>query len=112
MVKDKRINDEYDRYVSYVVDSEDWEGLEGMAWDDVSGKILDQDMVKAARKEEIEEYHKHEVYTKTEIGECWKETGKAPIKVKWIDINKGGAENPEYRSRLVAKEIKRDMRDE
>ena len=55
------------------------------------------------RKEEIDEFHKHEVYTKTELSECWKETGKAPVKVRWIDINKGDSENPDYRSRLVAK---------
>ena len=30
--------------------------------------------------------------------------------MRWIDINKGDKTNPEYRSRLVAKEIKRDSR--
>ena len=34
-------------------------------------------------------------------------TGKAPIGCRWIDINKGDDEKPEYRSRLVAKEINR-----
>ena len=28
----------------------------------------------------------------------------------WIDINKGDSKSPEYRGRLVAKEIKRDTR--
>ena len=88
------------------------EGIEGTAWDDVSGKVLDKEMVHQARKEEIDEFHKHEVYTQTELAECWKETGKAPVKVRWIDINKGDSENPDYRSRLVAKEIKKDNRDD
>ena len=35
-----------------------------------------------------------------------------PIDVKWIDINKGDLKNPEYRSRLIAKEIKKDSRDD
>ena len=35
-------------------------------------------------------------------------SGKQPIGVRWIDINKGDEVNPEYRSRLVAQEIKRD----
>ena len=39
-------------------------------------------------------------------------TGKAPIKVRWLDINKGDKEMPEYRPRLVAKEIKRDSRED
>ena len=32
-------------------------------------------------------------------------TGKKPIGVRWVDINKGDDQNPDYRSRLVAKEI-------
>ena len=32
--------------------------------------------------------------------------------MKWVDINKGDEVNKEYRSRLVAKEIKRDRRDD
>ena len=39
-------------------------------------------------------------------------TGKGPIGSRWIDINKGDDENPEYRSRLVAKEINRSPSDE
>ena len=34
-------------------------------------------------------------------------TGRAPIAVKWVDVNKGDDEEPEYRCRLVAKDIKR-----
>ena len=52
------------------------------------------------------------MYTKVAASDCWKETGKAPVQVRWIDINKGDAENPDYRSRLVAKDIKRDKRDD
>ena len=35
---------------------------------------------------------------------------KKPTQVKWLDISKGDEENFEYRSRLVAKEIKTDNR--
>ena len=45
------------------------------------------------------------VYEKVNIDEARKYTGKNPIGVKWIDINKGDERDPEYRSRLVAKEI-------
>ena len=84
------INNETYRYVSYVVEDNQWEGTEGTAWDDVSGKVIDKGMVEKAGKEEIEEFHTHGVYTKTELSECIKETGKAPAKVRWIDINKRG----------------------
>ena len=40
------------------------------------------------------------------------ETGKAPIGVKWVDTNKGDKERPEFRCRLVAKEIKKDKRED
>ena len=33
--------------------------------------------------------------------------GKAPISVKWVDVNKGDDLNPSYRSRLVAREMRR-----
>ncbi len=74
-------------------------------WDDLSGKELDPTLAKEARKEELEEYKKHGVYEKVDIEECWDATGKAPIGVRWVDVNKGDEIHPEVRSRLVAKEI-------
>ena len=32
--------------------------------------------------------------------------GKPPISVRWVEVNKGDDENPNYRSRLVAREIR------
>ena len=39
-------------------------------------------------------------------------TGKGPIQVRWVDINKGDDAHPNYRSRLVAKEFKNGVRPE
>ena len=47
-----------------------------------------------------------EVYEKVPIEECWRETGKAPIAVRWVDINKGDDDNPEIRCRWVGREFK------
>ena len=80
--------------------------------DDVTGEILDWDGVVQARAEEIKEFRKHGVHHKVPIKECYDETEKAPIGVRWVDINKGDLLNPDYRSRLVAKEIKRDKRED
>ena len=82
------------------------------AWDDVSNSSLDPEMVKAARKEELEEYRKYGVYKKVPIERAWKEIGRGPIGVRWVDINKGDEVHPEYRSRLVAQEIKTDKRED
>jgi hypothetical protein len=83
---------------------------EWVFYDDVTGETLDWEGVIKAREEEIEEFCKHGVYHKVPITKCYEATGKAPIGVRWIDINKGDKGTPEYRSRLVAKEIKRDSR--
>ncbi len=36
----------------------------------------------------METFKKHGLYEKVPIEECWKETGKAPVGVKWVDTNK------------------------
>ena len=89
--------------------SEDRQAAEQF-WDDISGKKLDNRLVRKAREEEMKEICKHHVYEKVDIQECWDNTGKEPIGTRWVDVNKGDDVNPEYRSRLVAQEIKTDKR--
>ena len=50
--------------------------------------------------------HKQQIYKNFPISECEQE-GKIPITMKWIDRNKGDLERPNYRSRLVCREVKR-----
>ena len=50
------------------------------------------------------------VYTKVPIEQCWERTGKKPIGVRWVIVNKGDDESPNIRARLVGKEIKTDNR--
>ncbi len=69
-------------------------------------------MVIKERMEEIAEFRKHNVYTKVPVQVCRDRTGKGPIGVRWVDVNKGDKQNPEYRSRLVAKEIRREKRED
>ena len=85
---------------------------DGEFWDEVSGKRLNKGEAIMARLEEIKQIHNHQVYEKVPVEECWQSTGKGPLKVRWIDINKGDEVNREYRSRLVAKEIKTDKRED
>ena len=49
---------------------------------------------------------------KVNVAECYDRTGKPPIGTKWVDVNKGDAIHPEYRSRLVAQEINTNMRED
>ena len=42
--------------------------------------------------------------------DCWNKTGKTPVGVRWVIVNKGDEANTDYRARLVAKELKIDER--
>jgi hypothetical protein len=80
----------------------EWMTYDGEFVDNISGEAIPKDLVVAGRKLEMEFFHKEEVYTKRPISECWQRTGKAPIRTKWIDRNKGDKSNPDIRCRLVA----------
>ena len=75
--------------------------------DDVSGQMLDKSMATKARRLEIEYFKQMGVYTKVKR-EKWMKV----ISTRWLDINKGDLEHPDYRARLVGREIKRDKRDD
>ena len=64
----------------------------------MSGERLDPEGVRKAREEEMQEVYKHDLYNKVKIEECRNETGRDPIGTRWVDINKGDNQNPEYRS--------------
>ena len=82
---------------------EDWKSY----WDDASGDVLDTQLTKAARREEIKGIHDMRVYRKVPIKMCLDETGKRPIGTRWVDTNKGDKSKPNVRSRLVAQELNR-----
>ena len=75
----------------------------------MTGKPLVAWRVLEARKEEIEYFRKKTVYWKVPRRKSFEVTGKAPIKVRWVDVNKGDDKEPNYRSRLVAMEFRRGV---
>ena len=81
-------------------------------WDDVTGAELNPKAIKATRAEEIAYVRKTGLYAKVPIKECLMKTGIQPINTRWIDINKGDTANPNYRSKLIAREINTHKRDE
>jgi hypothetical protein len=60
-----------------------------------------------ARREEIEFFRRRGVYTKRRR-EAWMKV----ITTKWIDQNKGDETDPNYRARLVGREIAKEKRDD
>ena len=44
------------------------------------------------------------------LAECLEVTGKKPVMVRWVDVNKGDDESPNVRCRIVAKDSNIDKR--
>ncbi len=85
---------------------------EELCCDAISGEAMIKELVDASRKVEMETFKKHGVCEKVPIEEWWKNARRAAVGVKRADTSKGGKENREYRCRLVAKEIKKDKRED
>ncbi len=74
--------------------------------DGLTGQLLDPKLVQAARRKELEYFVAKQVWVKVPRSEALRFQGKPPITVKWIDVNKGDDQTPNYRSRLVAREVR------
>ena len=70
-------------------------------FDDLSGKVLPEDLVQEARMEEIKFVDKIKL-----LEVVPRPSGVKVIGTRWVDVNKGDEEDYEVRSRLVGKEIK------
>lgn len=79
----------------------------GVYFDDVTGAPLKTSLVEEARREEMEYVRGRKIYTKVPIQRCFEATGRQPVTLRWVDVNKGSEEMPNYRSRLVARELRR-----
>ena len=80
---------------------------EAQFFDSVTGAPLKTQKVIEARQEELGWVHKQKIYVPVDEAECWANTGKAPITLKWVDRNKGDSVKENYRSRLVVREVKK-----
>ena len=77
------------------------------AEDDVHGGTLPASLVMAARQKETKYLKDRKVYSYATVAEAWHRTRKKPLKLKWIDTNKGDKRLFNVRSRLVCTEIRR-----
>ena len=82
------------------------QGFSGRYRDDLTGQILKDELVLKARMVELEFFHSKGVWIKVPISDARRRTGRSPISVRWVDVNKGDEANPNYRSRLVARQMK------
>ena len=81
-------------------------------WDETSNNTIDNELVEAARLGEIKGIYQNQLYDQENVEECQENIGKAHMRVRWLDINKGDEKDKEYRSILVVQEMKRDNRED
>ena len=74
--------------------------------DDITGQPLNPELCRIARRKEIDYFRSRGVWDMRRVQEAWSKTGRPPINVRWVEVNKGDDEHPNYRSRLVAREIR------
>ena len=74
--------------------------------DDLTGQVLDSKLVREARQKELDFFEAKKVWQRRPFEEARRRTGKPPITVRWVDVNKGDDVNPNIRSRLVARQIR------
>ena len=67
--------------------------------------------VRAARQEEIGYMQSGHIWDEVPVEECGAQTGKGPVSVRWVDVNKGGPDKMEVRCRLVARDFEGNDKD-
>ena len=57
--------------------------------DDLTGQVLKDELVREARGKELEFFHSKRVWQKRPKALAKIRTGRPPISVRWVDVNKG-----------------------
>ena len=75
-------------------------------YDELTGLEMEPDMVRAARRTEMEFMATLNVWSYSTVAQAHADIGRAPFGVRWIDSDKGDSTRPDYRSRLVVQETR------
>ena len=73
--------------------------------DDFIGKPLDSVRVTSAKHEELTEVYRRQVWVERSVEDCYRDTCKPLIPVRWVVTNKGDQLHPNVRCRFVAKHL-------
>ena len=74
-------------------------------FDENTGEVLDERLVRAAEAEELSRFTKMGVYSYAERSEAVQDPGGIFVNLKWVRVNKGTKEKPQVKCRLVAQEL-------
>jgi hypothetical protein len=75
-------------------------------YDDRTGFELDADLVRQARRIEMDFMGKLRVWDIVTIATCQEQTGRGPIGTRWVDTDKGDEQRPDIRCRIVVQETR------
>ena len=89
------------------LDPDDPSDSQWEAHDDVHGGALPPELVRAARRKEIQFLKDRKVYSVSTAAEAFRLTRRPPLELKWIDTNKVDQRLFNIRSRLECTEIRR-----
>ena len=64
------------------------------------------DLVREARALELAFFTAKGVWKQVAKSRSFQDTGRPPISVRWVDVNKGDEIDPNYRSRLLARQMR------
>ena len=81
-------------------------GYSGKYTDDLTGQVLNDALVLEARAKELSFFYSKAAWQKAPKATARAATGRPAISARWVDVNKGDDLCPNYRSRLVARQIK------
>ena len=82
------------------------QGYSGKYKDALTGQALQDDLVVKARKVEVDFFESKGVWTKVPRQKAYEKSGRPPISARWLDVNKADDEEPNIRSRYVARQMK------
>ena len=86
-------------------DTSGYEEFETSYYDDISGKPLKPELVRESRLEELSTIKEMQVWEVIP-----RPKNEKTVSTRWVDINKKDERQPKYRSRLVARELKKTFR--
>ena len=75
-------------------------------YDNISGQRLDPALVAKGRQSEMKFMSDLGVWSYDTVQNCLETTGRQPLTVGWVDVNKGDSDNPDVRGRLSVQETK------
>lgn len=71
-------------------------GGQKMYSDDITGQVLHPTLAQQARQTELDYFASKQVWEIVSVAKAINDTGRKPIRVRWVDVNKGATSPPTF----------------